>query len=63
MFGMLNIQKFQSIQYANIIHLLKYIYDIIQSHFLDQQPNTVNLFNDDYKLLVQAVICEIRNIM
>jgi hypothetical protein len=63
MFGMLDIQKFQSIQYANIIHFLKYIYDIIQSHFLDQRQNTVNLFNDGYKLLVQAVIFEIRNRM
>jgi hypothetical protein len=63
MFGMLDIQKFQSIQYANIIHLLKYIYDIIQSHFLDQRQNTVNLFNDGYKSLVQAVIFEIRNRM
>jgi hypothetical protein len=63
MFGMLDIQKFQSIQYANIIHLLKCIYDIIQSHFLDQRQNTVNLFNDGYKLLVQAVIFEIRNRM
>jgi hypothetical protein len=63
MFGMLDIQKFQSIQYANIIHFLKYIYDIIQSHFLDQQQNTINLFNDSYKLLVQAVIFEIRNRM
>jgi hypothetical protein len=25
MFGMLDIQQFQSIQYANIIHILKYI--------------------------------------
>jgi hypothetical protein len=63
MFGMLDIQKFQFIQYANIIHFLKYIYDIIQSHFLDQRQNTVNLFNDGYKLLVQAVIFEIRNRM
>jgi hypothetical protein len=63
MFGMLDIHKFQSIQYANIIYLLKYIYDIIQSHFHDQRQNTVNLFNDGYKLLVQAVIFEIRNRM
>jgi hypothetical protein len=63
MFGMLDIQQFQSIQYANIIHILKYIYDIIQTHFLDQQQNTMNPFNDGYKLLVEAVICEIRNRM
>jgi hypothetical protein len=63
MFGMLDIHKYQSIQYANIIHILKYIYDIIQSHFLDQRQNTVNLFNDGYKSLVQAVMFEIRNRM
>jgi hypothetical protein len=63
MFGMLDIQKFQSIQYANTIHFFKYINYINQSHFLDQRQNTVNLFNDGYKSLVQTVILKIRNRM
>jgi hypothetical protein len=63
MSGMSDSQQFQSIQYANNIHILKYIYDIIQTHILDQRQNTVNPFNDGYKLLVHAVFCEIRNRM
>jgi hypothetical protein len=62
---MLDIQQFQSIHNANIIHILKYIYiyDIIKTHFFHQRQNTVNPFNDGYKLLIQAVIYEIRNRM
>jgi hypothetical protein len=40
-----------------------YICDIIKTHFLHQRQNTVNPFNDSYKLLIQAVIYEIRNRM
>jgi hypothetical protein len=47
MSGMSDIQQFQSIQYANIIHIPKYIYDIIQTHILDQRQNTVNPHNDN----------------
>jgi hypothetical protein len=57
MFGMSDIQHFQSIQYANIIHILMYIFDIIQTYMLDQRQNTVSQFNDGYNLLNHAVFC------
>jgi hypothetical protein len=42
---------------------LIYSHQHLQANFLHQRQNTVNPFNDGYKLLVQAVICEIRNSM
>jgi hypothetical protein len=42
---------------------LIYSHQHLQANFLHQRQNTVNPFNDSYKLLIQAVIYEIRNRM
>jgi hypothetical protein len=57
MSAMSDIQHCQSIQYANIIQILMYIFDIIRTYILDQRQNIVSPFNDGYNSLNHAVFC------